>query len=586
MTTVRPRLPGLPRGLPALPGALPLPGPLAAAAGQAENALTLVQAGLARPIRPSRLLAGIRALRRYGLSVGTAYAVAALRYPDQAAIVDEAGSLSFAEVDARTSAMAAGLEALGVGGGDRVALLCRNHRGFVEGLAALAKLGADALLLNTSFAGPQLAATLRSERASAVIHDDEFTDLLRGAGVAAGGPRRVLAWTDAPLPPRSRTATLERLARRHEGAAPLAPGREGRIVVLTSGTTGSPKGAARANPASVEPAAALLSRIPLRSRDTVLIAAPLFHSWGLAHLLFGSLLSSTLVLQRRFDPEATLAAATRHRADVLVAVPVMLQRILDLPAARRRAAGRPPLRVVAVSGSALPGPLATRFMDEYGDVLYNLYGSTEVAWATIATPEDLRAAPGTAGRPPRGTVVRILDGDARVLPPGESGRIFVGNSMVFQGYTGGGDKHRVDGLVSTGDVGRFDAEGRLLVEGRDDDMIVSGGENVFPGEVEDLLAHHPAIAEAAVAGVADAEFGQRLAAYVVVRAGATLDADAVRAHVRANLARYKVPRDVVFVGELPRNATGKVLRRQLPAAAAAPPPPAADSPRPRRRPRR
>ena len=202
-------------------------------------------------------------------------------------------------------------------------------------------------------------------------------------------------------------------------------------------------------------------------------------------------------------------------------------------------------------------------MDLFGDNLYNLYGSTEVAWATIATPDDLRAAPGTAGRPPRGTVVRLFDDDGNEVAPGETGRIFVGNDLAFEGYTGGGNKDAIDGLLSSGDVGHFDDGGRLFVDGRDDDMIVSGGENVFPGEVEDLLAGHEAVAEAAVFGVEDEDFGQRLKAVIVVREGHALDVDEVKRFVKSNLAGYKVPRDVEFVDELPRTSTGKVLKREL-----------------------
>jgi fatty-acyl-CoA synthase len=202
-------------------------------------------------------------------------------------------------------------------------------------------------------------------------------------------------------------------------------------------------------------------------------------------------------------------------------------------------------------------------MDTFGDVLYNLYGSTEVAWATIAGPGDLRAAPGTAGRPPRGTVVRILDAAGEELPVGRSGRIFVGSELLFDGYTGGGDKQRLGSLMSTGDVGHFDAEGRLFVDGRDDEMIVSGAENVYPTEVEELLAHVSGVREVAVVGVPDDEFGQRLRAYVALEDGAALSERQLQDHVRSNLARYKVPREVVFVRELPRNATGKILKREL-----------------------
>ncbi|HEX6491911.1 MAG TPA: AMP-binding protein, partial [Candidatus Dormibacteraeota bacterium] len=381
--------------------------------------------------------------------------------------------------------------------------------------------------------------------------------------------KRFIAWHDSE--PRRTTPTLDRLAEQHAGETVAPPTHTGRITILTSGTTGTPKGASRGGPGGIDPAIAFLSRIPLKARQTTLIAAPLFHAWGFANLLLASLLSDTVVLQRRFDPAATLAALSQHRAHALVAVPVMLQRIMDLPEHVR--AGRRPasLRVVAVSGSALPGPLALRFMDEFGDIVYNLYGSTEVAWAAIAGPADTRRAPGTAGRPPRGTMVKIVDPAGNELPAGQTGRIFVGNDMVFEGYTSGADKERLGTLVSSGDVGHFDEDGLLFIDGRDDDMIVSGGENVFPAEVEELLTGHPAVADVAVIGVPDEQFGQRLAAYVVCRSGASLKADEVRGYVRDRLARYKVPRDVTFLDALPRNATGKVLKRELPVSDGAAP---------------
>jgi fatty-acyl-CoA synthase len=294
-----------------------------------------------------------------------------------------------------------------------------------------------------------------------------------------------------------------------------------------------------------------------------MIAAPMFHSWGFVHFTLGMGLGSTLVLRRKFDPEDTLSATAQHECTALVVVPVMLQRIMELPAETIDRYDLSALRVVAASGSALPGDLAVKVMDRFGDVLYNLYGSTEVAWATIATPEDLRAAPGTAGRPPRGTVVKLLDEEGDEVPEGETGRIFVGNEMAFEGYTGGGSKENMGGLLSSGDVGHFDAGGRLFIDGRDDEMIVSGGENVFPREVEDLLADHDAVDEVAVIGVEDEQFGQRLKAFVVVTRGAKVDAEELKDLVKANLARYKVPREIEFLDELPRNATGKVLKREL-----------------------
>ncbi len=251
--------------------------------------------------------------------------------------------------------------------------------------------------------------------------------------------------------------------------------------------------------------------------------------------------------------------------DVLVTIPILLSRLLAEGAGDTSRRDFSRLRIIALSGSPLSPELAARATELFGDVVYNLYGSTEVAYASIATPADLRAAPGTVGRPPYGTTVRLYDDDDhRGRSRAQTGRIFVANGAEFEGYTGGGSKDVIDGLMSTGDVGHFDDRGYLFVDGRDDDMIVSGGENVFPHEIEELLAEHPAIEDAVVAGVPDDDFGQRLRAYVVRTPGARLDADGVQAHVRQNLARYKVPREVIFVDELPRNPAGKVIRRELP----------------------
>ena len=518
---------------------------------------TLIEAGVVGPIRPDRLARIAANYRRWGTSPAFGSAACAIHHPDETAIVDELGELTFAETHERSNALARALRNEGIDEGDGVAIMCRNHRLFIEATMACSKLGAVALYLNTAFAGPQLADVLERESPAALIYDQEFEDLLADG---ARGLRRYVAWEE---PGRSDDPTLEELI----GSAPRSeldpPGENGRFVILTSGTTGTPKGAQRDSPDGLGPLAALLSKIPLHSRDSIVIAAPLFHSWGFSHFVFSLALAETVVLRRRFDPEDTLRAIEDNDAEGLAVVPVMMQRILALPEEVRARYDLPTLRVTAASGSALPGDLAVKWMDSFGENLYNLYGSTEVAWATIATPEDMRAAPGTAGRVPRGTVVRIVDPDGNDLPPGETGRIFVGNDMVFEGYTGGGDKERLDGLLSSGDVGHFDEGGRLFIDGRDDEMIVSGGENVFPREIEDVLAGHEAVDEAAAIGVPDEEFGQRLRAFVVLNEGAEASEEELKGHVKAHLARYKVPREITFIEELPRNATGKVLKREL-----------------------
>ena len=516
----------------------------------------LARAGLLRPVGPRRLAAAGLAVRHYGLNYAGGFAAAAGRHPDRLCVVDDRGTLTWGEVDRRSNAFARALARRGIGEGDVVAMLCRNHRGFVETTAALSKLGATVLYLNTGFAGPQLRDVLKREHPGAVLYDEEFGEVVANGGDA---PLQLVVWHDGDVA----VQTLDDVIAGTDTTRPAAPSHPGRTIILTSGTTGTPKGAPRDQVAGMTSVIAMLDRIPYREGETMVLPAPLFHSWGFGNMSLALLLASTLVLHRRFDPERTLADIARHRAGALVAVPVMLQRILELPAEVRRRYDTSCLRIVPLSGSSIPTQLATRWMDEFGDNLYNLYGSTEVGWATIATPADLRADPSTAGRPPLDTVVKLLDDDGREVPTGGVGRIFVGSDLLFEGYTGGGSKEVIDGLMSTGDTGRFDVAGRLLVEGRDDEMVVSGGENVFPREVEDLLASHPDIVEAAVVGIDDDEFGQALKAFVVVRDGARLTAEDVRELVRANLARYKVPREVAFVDELPRNTTGKVLKREL-----------------------
>jgi fatty-acyl-CoA synthase len=518
----------------------------------------LRDAGVIGPMRPDKAVRVARTFLRWGASPATGVATAAIEHPHEIAILDERGSLTWERLHKRSNALGHAFAAMGIGPGDGVGIMARNHRGFLEATLACAKLGASALYLNTMFSGPQLVDVMKREGPKALVYDEEFEDLLAGV---EPGVRRLVAWHDG-APPAGMT-TLEQLMADGDDSDHQPPPDKPRFVILTSGTTGTPKGAQRTSPDGLMALAAVLDMIPFRRGSTMMIAAPLFHSWGFFHFVVSLPTASTMVLRRRFDPEGTLAAIERTRADVLGAVPVMVQRILGLPDEVLDRYKLPSLRVVSLSGSALPGELAIDWMDRFGDTIYNLYGSTEVAYATVATPADLRAAPGTAGRPPRGTVVKLLDDQGKEVPRGEVGRIFVGNEMRMEGYTGGGNKEAIDGLLSSGDVGHIDEDGRLFVDGRDDEMIVSGGENVFPREVEDCLADLEGIAEVAVIGVEDREFGQRLAAFVVLEAGISLSEAELGAHVKANLASYKTPREVEFMDELPRNATGKVLKREL-----------------------
>lgn len=508
-------------------------------------------------LRPQYLRSTAQASRKYGTTTAAGFHAGALRHPEATALIDERGPMTFAEVDRATNAIARGLAAAGVGPGDGVGLFARNHRGFVLAQAALDKLGANTLLLNTGFAPPQLKDVCAREGTRVLLYDAEFREIVEGG---AANLTRIVTWSEG----QAGETTLDELIRSHDDSEVPAPPAPGRVTVLTSGTTGTPKGAQRTLKRSgLGTLVGLFGRMPLRAGTRNLIVAPTFHSWGGFHLLIGAQLGCTIGLRRRFDPEDTLRAIQELRPQVLAVVPVMMQRILDLGPEVIGRYDTSSLEAVCASGSALPGELALRWMDTFGDNVYNFYGSTEVAQAAIAMPDELRAAPGTAGRPPRGVLLRIFDAEGREVAPGVTGRIFVGNENQFEGYTGGGNKEVIAGLMSSGDVGHFDENGLLFVDGRDDDMIISGGENVFPREVEDLLADHPDVLDVAVIGVPDREFGQRLKAFVVRKPGATVEEPALKDYVKRNLARYKVPREIVFLEELPRTTTGKVLKREL-----------------------
>jgi acyl-CoA synthetase (AMP-forming)/AMP-acid ligase II len=528
-------------------------------ANRLETALVLTQRGLVRPVRPDRLVQMALAFRRWGVTVAAAYAVNAISRSEQAAIVDDDRSLTYGEIDARTNAFANELAILGVGEHDRLAILCRNESAFVESIVVAAKLGADVVPLNTSFAARELAEVMTREKPPVLIHDEEFGKIVAGARLGES-VQRVLATGEGS----GDTVTLEQLVARGRRDAPKAPAEEGRTVILTSGTTGTPKGARLARPGGLEPLAHLLRVVPLQAGSAYLIPAPLFHAHGYGQLILAASLGCTVVLPRRFDPERTLALIERHRIESLAAVPLMLKRIMDLPEATLRKFDVSSLRAVVCSGSALDPRLARSFMDQFGPVIYNLYGSTEMAWATIASPQDLLQAPGTVGRPPPSTRVSILGDDGRPLPPGEVGRIFVGHEMLFDGYTDGRPgRERIDGMLTAGDLGHLDSQGQLFVDTREDDMIISGGENLYPSEIEEALRAHPDVADVAVVGAKDADFGERPVAFVVPAPGSTLDPGEVDRFAREKLARFKVPRDIVMIEELPRNALGKVLRREL-----------------------
>ncbi len=528
---------------------------------EAYFAAVCIRSGMVRPELPHKVAQMVLAFERHGL-LGGAVTIGAIRNGDRVAVRDERGDVTYRELDQRTNAIANAWREHGLQPGDGVAILVRNHRGFLEAVFAAAKCGAKIILLNTSFAAPQIREVAEREGTDLLVYDDEYSEALTGVEPPHG---RWRAWVDEDAQhPERVDDSLESLIAGGDTGSPPGAGRSPKIVILTSGTTGTPKGAPREEPRSLGLLGGLLSKVPFRARETTELAVPMFHALGFASLALGLALGSTLVVRRHFDPETSLASLEENRVTALVVVPVMLQRMLEVGEAKIQQHDLSALKVIFVSGSALSTDLVKRSLAAFGPVVYNMYGSTEIAYATIATPGDLEAEPASVGRIVRGVVVKLFDDDGHeIREPGATGRIFVGNSAQFEGYTGGETKEQLEGLMSSGDVGHFDEQGRLFIDGRDDEMIVSGGENVFPAEVEELLSGHEAVQEAAAIGVDDEKFGQRLKAFVVLRRGQKLSEDDIKAYVKENLARYKVPREVVFLDELPRNPTGKVLKREL-----------------------
>ena len=532
--------------------------------GSAElhYAYKMLEAGAFKLEPPQNVAAMVADIRRWG-EFGMIPALNARRTPNRTAIIDDFGEITFKELDDAAHEVANGLLAKGIKGGDGVAILARNHRWFLIAVYGAARAGARIILLNSEFSGPQIKEVSEREGAKLIIYDDEYCQAVSKADPPLGKLRALGVNPDKEEPSGSTDETLEDLVARSSGKPAPKVTKHSSIIILTSGTTGTPKGANRGTPPSLAPIGGILSHVPFRSGEVTSLPAPMFHALGYLHATIAMMLGDTLVLRRRFKPPTVFADIDKHKVTAVVVVPVMLSRMLDALETMDTKPDLSSLRIVFVSGSQLGAELAQRALKDLGPVVYNLYGSTEIAFATIARPKDLEKNPATVGPVVKGVKVKILDDSGNELPQGEVGRIFVGNTFPFEGYTGGGHKQIIDGLMSSGDVGYFDEHGLLYVSGRDDEMIVSGGENVFPAEIEDLVSGHPDVVEATAVGVEDKEWGHRLRAFVVKTDGASIGEDDIKSYVKEHLARYKVPREVVFLDELPRNPTGKVLKREL-----------------------
>jgi fatty-acyl-CoA synthase len=515
--------------------------------------------------------AGIRTVVRVAASgardPSQIYAVHAANSPSRAAVVWKDRVLTFGELDDRVNRVAAALQERGVARGARVIIMMRNRPELLEVHGGAGRAGAAGVSISWRSTAPELAFVIQNCQAQAIVFESDLWPVVREA--VASAPVRHCVAVGAKVP--GCDAYEEGFLAR-AGARPhrdRGTGKDSAVVIYTSGTTGKPKGAVRRfRRDAIVPFMQFMADTPMRSDDVHLVACPLYHSTAYGFLAMSSLLGATAVLLDEFKPEAFLDAVERHRVTTTAVVPTMLHRILSLgPEALARRDTRT-LRIIFTGGAPLPGPLGTAVMDRFGDILFNFYGSTETGLVTLAHPEDLRAAPGCIGRPVQGNELRLLGENGREVVPGEVGELFARNRMLVDGYhddPSSTASSMRDGFFTVGDLARRDAGGRYFIEGRKRDMIISGGVNVYPAEVEAALEAHPDVAEVAVIGIDDPEWGERVRAFVVrreLREGA-VDEGTLKTWCRERLAGPKVPRDFVFVASLPRNPTGKVHKGEL-----------------------
>ena len=517
-------------------------------------------------VRPRGVARFLRAARGLGVGPHLALMFHAHTQPDKECLIDGDRRLTWGEMEAEVNRLAHAVAAAGARGGDRVAVMLPNGADMLIAQQALVRVGAIAAQVGTRLKAGEVAHILENAEPRVILCHALFQDVIADARAAARSSAAVLVLGGAP---RAGFDRWEDVVRGQPADRPpkVAAGEGGGVIVYTSGTTGKPKGAARSwKQTGLDAVADMMLQVGIRQDDRHLVLCPLYHSAAPAFVAIMFSLGATCVLAPHFDPEDTLALIERERITCTLVVPTMLVRITALPAEVRRRHDTSSLRWIMSAAAPLPTETARRVQEQFGPVLWNFYGATETGVVTLAGPADHTARPGTVGRVLRGNQVRVLGDDGEPVPAGEVGELYARSSMLIAGYHRNPEATRAsmkDGFFSVGDLARVDADGYYYLESRKHDMVISGGVNIYPREIEDHLHSHPAVLDAAVVGVPDPEWGESLCAFVVVRPGHTVDEAALIEHCRAALADYKRPRRVVFLDELPRNPTGKVLKREL-----------------------
>jgi fatty-acyl-CoA synthase len=513
-------------------------------------------------------LAGLQALVSGGggANPSTMFRYHAGNTPHRIALVDGDRRYGFFELDEQIHAAARAMHHGGVRRGDKVLVMLHNRAEFLFVQAACGRLGAAAVSVGSRSSSAELRYIIDHAGARALFFEATAADVVREATAESkhGMDRRMIAVGDALT---DFDSYAEWLAQAHDAPPPPDGASDGSVVVYTSGTTGKPKGAVRKFSVSViSQLLHFIERTPMRVQQTHLTACPLYHSTAFGFTSLSFLLGSKVILLDHFEPRLFLDALARHHVVHTAIVPTMLHRVLELGEAEIAKYDLSSLQAIICGGAPLSPRLAERAREVFGLVLFNFYGSTETGLVTVATPQDLETAPGTVGRAIPGNDLRLFDEDGRRCAVGEVGELFVCSGNLIEGYhadRAATDASMRDGYFSVGDLARRDDRGYWFIEGRKRDMIISGGVNVYPVEVEAALVECQGVAEASVIGVEDEEWGERVCAFVVPAYPGAIDESDVLMHCRATLAGPKRPREVYFIDTLPRNPTGKVLKREL-----------------------
>lgn len=484
----------------------------------------------------------LEALLRTGANPMAMLRVAAKLHPVRTAVIDERERLSYPELWQQAETLAAALYAeRGFQKQQKVAIACRNHAAAVKAIFAFSRLGAHLFLINPDMSHDQLRALEESRRFDFYVYDDPLAAAFADPAL---GRKSLPAYHPTDV-------SIDRMATEPGGPRSRIPrAKAGNIVVMTGGTTGKAKAASR-KPSIVDflpPFVALLTQIHLDNYRTVYIATPIYHGFGLAALFMGVMLGGEMYLLGRFEAGRACELIAQHRVEAVTVVPLMLQRMLN-----KDPTALASLRCIITGGALLSPALARDSLEKLGPTLFNLYGTSEGGFAIMATPDQLARKPESIGKPVRGVRARIVNEAGRQVRRREVGRLCLRSSWTTNKQN----------WIDTGDLAYRDAEGDIFLCGRVDDMIVSGGENVYPIELENVLARHPDIAGVAVVGIPDAEFGQRLKAVVVLKKGSQLDHASLLDWLKPRTSRHQMPKVVEFREELPHTSLGKLDRKAL-----------------------